>query len=149
MGLGELGEVSSRGEPDRPVKLPGPHLGRHRGPYQASVWSDLCPVLDLTAERPVKTAPGPLGSPFPAASLQGLQLPQSDSLVRALLLDSFRRARWWLLGRQPRPPTGQSSTGNLWVPASHHLSPRHHMPVILLALCLLLVTGLKSWLNPT
>lgn len=63
------------------------------------MWSDLRPVLDLTAERPVKTAPGPLGSPFPAAGLQGLQLPQSDSLVRAMLLDSSRRARWGLLGK--------------------------------------------------
>lgn len=85
-GAGGAGRGQLSGEPDWPVKLPGPHLGRHRGPYQASVWSDLCPVLDLTAERPVKTAPGPLGSPFPAAGLQGLQLPQSNSLVRAMLL---------------------------------------------------------------
>lgn len=128
MGLGELGEVSSRGEPDWSVKLPGPHLGHHRGPYQASVWSDLCPVLDLTSERPVKTAPGPLGSPFPAAGLQGLQLPQSNSLVRAMLFNSSRRARRWLLGRQPRPPTGQSNSESVGACPPSLITPAPHTP---------------------
>lgn len=30
-----------------------------------------------------------------------------------------------------------------------HISCQHHTPIILLALCLFLVTGLKSWFSPT